>query len=687
MSRQKNSLIPRLGPQQISSPSVPSFNRLDFSSERSYIQTLNSVSNLGKGIFNAAIVMEDRANRNAKAAVDTYVNESYAQDVTDMNRLTLNNQDSSPEQFTEAIRSYKEGRLENMPDEFKETWGTNFDQRAASSYVNFNNNYQQKLSQSLKEKSINSLYVQEQDLLNANVSTDVELETRNSLVANFTDSLQSAVDNNFLSEVQKTEKLHSLETTLFTQDNLLVLQELSAEEAYNKLKSLSFPKSFTPKDQNQVKASLAASISDIESVKYKAEKTERFNQNLKKQQEIFELSNEVASGNSDYKSISDAVNSGLISGEKASSLLTSLAKFKATSESIDLQNQEIYEFVNNDKGFLDPKTSQKKIDNYFAALPVEQKEQSLYPLIQKTGVIPTEVVSGVRSRLNSGKFSNLEGDVDLFNRLTEDKPEVLAEAFSKNELVKLSQISDKYTSGMELEEIQNQLSQFSKITKETKNIYREDLANNTEEKGTDVKIDGKSIKNTLGSMFEEGFFDRNAKMTGETAAAIGEYKSLYEDYYIQSNGDHSTAKRLTEISIKKVYGTTNVNGVKNEFTKYPIEKYYNMPSDEIRAELIKDVLSHPMYGDYDPDQIRLLADTETEASLSERPTYLVYVTNEDGREEIVNLEGNNRWGPDIDTYNKNKDAEFDLKMDELTKKVKNKDFENQLDFIFNNTDK
>ena len=133
---------------------------------------------------------------------------------------------------------------------------------------------------------------------------------------------------------------------------------------------------------------------------------------------------------------------------------------------------------------------------------------------------------------------------------------------------------------------------------------------------------------------------------------------LFESHYLRT-GDEDIARDYAFSEMNKVYGVSGVTG-DNVIMSHPPEKYYNMPVDAMKDQLLSEVkegmnweattkLASGLSKTNAEPEVRIISDTVTEsdAKKGKPPTYLVVVDDEfftDDEGKFL------RWSPDYKKY-------------------------------------
>lgn len=120
----------------------------------------------------------------------------------------------------------------------------------------------------------------------------------------------------------------------------------------------------------------------------------------------------------------------------------------------------------------------------------------------------------------------------------------------------------------------------------------------------------------------------------QKSRAIADYKDMLKRHY-EATGNETKAKAMATSEFKQTYGVSKLFG--NRVMPYPPERFY--PAVEGKYDYITEDIKKEV-GTYVPsaklDTIRLIADGKTASdAASGRPTYLIRVEREDGREEVL----------------------------------------------------
>jgi len=249
---------------------------------------------------------------------------------------------------------------------------------------------------------------------------------------------------------------------------------------------------------------------------------------------------------------------------------------------------------------------------------------------------------------------------DLVGRIQDVKPRALddfddkdiAQAMMINEMVKAGTPNER---AVELVE-----QQTTGINSGRLEVLKTELEAKSKDMGTkqeqNTKIlsiirDGFEVPGANLSWFDFDAALPNEPQLGVEPEAIAEYKRLYETWYYNTNGNDKIAREQALKSMGHNWGTTSINGVENQLTKYPIEKQYpDMPYKEIKKDLIND-LKGLGYTNIDPKKVYIKDDALTARQAGRGATYQVMIPGETGA--LVAIKKGDkilRWAPGVQSW-------------------------------------
>jgi hypothetical protein len=114
-------------------------------------------------------------------------------------------------------------------------------------------------------------------------------------------------------------------------------------------------------------------------------------------------------------------------------------------------------------------------------------------------------------------------------------------------------------------------------------------------------------------------------------AMQGEYQRLVGQYYVSTNGDLGTARKLASTVVRSGYGVTEMNGVREVVKNAPEKNYPGLTSEIIRADLAKSLAA--VDPTLDPMKARIVPTADTDRTKGR--VWGVALYDEDGNYDVV----------------------------------------------------
>lgn len=678
--------------------SVPQLQPIRFTPGGQYLEQMNAIANLGEGIFNATtkvMVASQKAKENERAA---YLSDIETDDILETNRIYNENklQGNNPEQLALKLEQYRNGKMSSMPQEIQPYYQENFDVRAASLGVRSQNEFYNKAEQEAKIAKKANLEIIKDDIFKNPVPiTEIDNKLYQNKITSYKVLQQSRIDSRDITPEEAILEEKSFRKDIITQAYKSHLDsqpnaDARAQEILKLYKSKNLPEGLNESDKADIVARLNAYDATVNTIEAKAAIARQTEQKLNIAREASDLEIRVNRDTASYEDVLDAERKGIITPDKKVSLIAKLDNNlkDASKKAADIQRVAD---VLSGQGFLDPKASSddfKAVDLYYEnefkrilsqAESPDEVSTKLTGFVEKTGVVPSELRGKMRGVFRGGSVDDKVFYADLVGRIQEVKPRALDD-FDDKDIAQAVMIDEMVKAGTPNEQaIELVTNQLSSINNSRLEVLKTDLDSrykeigNRQEQNTRILGDITDEFSSPGGFIPFISFDAASPSDSPVSMSshvISEYRGLYEKWYLATNGNADIAKKQAMDSLKRNWGTTSVNGISNQLTKYPIENQYpGMTSEQIKTELLEDLRSIG-FSELEGDKVYIQADNITARQAGKGATYIIQYENKDGiLEQVSSDDGEFRWKPDYETWYKKYGASLANQKTEISSKV------------------
>lgn len=562
-----------------------------------------------------------------------------------------------PEAYKEQADSYKIGVIRSLPMELQVEVAPTLDEdiyfREKVIRKNFTDN-QFKQNLATVEEEIAGL---ENEILYAARNGDTEkqqalekrLYDRLGEVSEFIDSEQARIKLDALSK-NVAEEIYLGEIDEIANNEYLPLSERLArtENLLSELRNTEFLADLTPDEKRALESQIDVKVNDLR-IQLGRE------QSTLTTAEALQVSNlEIAAKNGGIMPDTDIVRetdklfmAGKISGDERTSIINNI--YSRQGKDLD-KNNRIMDVSDRIKGDETVVVTQQGIDDYYNdvlepaltdATP-EQRAMSQALYIESTRMVPKKVQSQVNSYLTSGnpdlviQAAMLVDRVDeipgMFDTLTNKTTKSLAQNMVR--LMEVMSPEEAYKRSVQLVDPRDQ----ARVQARRTQIKDEKYAEEKYPKWT------KDIVGDVNPVF--------------MPQAVRQYQTLFESYYLTGMNEDD-ARDQAEKFLKANYSDSTFGPM-----MYAPEQYYAIEGDvEYIRDEIYGVISQAsdIYGEIDPDSIRLLTDDRTARTASSgQPEYRVMFVDEFGVIQTINQ----YFKPDVEGARQAKMAENEARMRE-----------------------
>lgn len=693
--------IPRFSQNIQVSPSrnfSPQLDTVNFN--RSYLEHLNAISNLGKDIFNATKVIADKAERTKQAAEQATLADIAVGDIVQTNRIYNENklQGNNPEMLAKRLEDYRDSKAANMSEELTDFYRQDFDRRAATLVVKSQNEFYKQAQDETAQSLESAQQIIKDDIFkNPLPTTEIGFEHYENSIAKFQSILKARVEQNFITEEEAILDEKEFKKDLFTQAYKADLASLP-DEASRAQSILDLHNSkeqifdLNEKDKEDVIKKLHAYNNTISNIEEKAASAKTLqikqeNAKLAADLEIQAINDEIT-----YEDVLAAEEQGIITPNKRVSLYRILDNNK---ENFKTNNEDINRVFDAYTGnvFLDPKNNndKKAVDLAYSKVIVPELEkvedlaarkQLITNFVSATGIVPETLRGEFRGVFRGDNVDQKVFYADLIGRLRQVKPQAIQD-FDDADVLQGVMIHDMVRAGTSNEKAVEKVeamttgltSQETSILKDTMRNYWSDKGNATDQQNYIIsemldEFDTNWFFSLDASLPKKGkvpFFKEVVTQAGIETAITRDYKNAFEVYYMSSKGDVNLATKLTKEKLLVDWGVTDINGTSKQLTKYPIEKEYAMmdasnrhnygpDTKYLKQELLSDLKQISEYSNIKAEDVFLIGDEQTgrEKYGGLNPSYKVMIFNESGQLEVPIDENYRRWTPDINKFKKEK---------------------------------
>lgn len=666
---------------------APSLQPVNFAPvAQSYIEEMNAVANVGEGIYNATVQTGLQSLALEKQSRDAYLASVESDDIVQTNRIYNENMlaGNDPEALATKLGEYRDGKKAQMPEDIQPYYEGSFNKRAAVLTVKSQDAFFQKTQNDNKASLESTQKLIRDDIFkNPLPKTEIEVQAYQDKLTKFQATLQSRVDNGFITPEDATLQQKQFQKDVVTAGYKAQLDTMGpnarAKTIYALSKAKDLPAGLNLQDRQDITNELTAYSDQLDSVKKKAFAEENAAAALDKARQAANLEIKVSRGEATYDEVAQAEQRQLISPEKKVSLFKSLDN---ETEKRVKESESLQKVARALKGqdYIDPKDAddKKAVDLAYTKGVEPQIAASQDSAAQKTlitnyvsamGIVPSSLQGKIRGVMRGGSVQDKVFYADLVGRIQESKPQALDD-FDDKDVAQAVMIDQLVKSGTPNEEAVKKVEDIANnITPGRIEILKQEFSDKQKAAGKTATDRNAATISHVRNLFDTGFFSTDASLPdrqlGIENAAVNDYNRLYETWYLNTNGNDDLAKQQADRAFKASWGTTAVNGQSKQLTKYPIEQAYPMlNTDEIKDSLVKDLQSLPEYKDIDKNKVFLQYDNRTAREWGSQPSYRVLILNKDGVIEPIPDPSKSRWKPDYKkaVEDKRVNAEMDARL-------------------------
>ena len=560
-----------------------------------------------------------------------------------------------PIAYKKEADAYKSGVIQSLPLELQVEVAPTLDEdiyfREKAVRKNFNENELSK-NIAILEEDISSL---ENQILYAANKGDVEqqqaLQTRlNKLLADNValvdprkaqDRLDALAKN-----VAEETYLGQIDDIANNQDIPLSERLAKTENLLSELRSTEFLADLTPDQKRALESQIDGKVNDLRVQLAKEQSTRTSAQSLEVSELEIDAKNGRRPGDEIIRDANRLFRDGVLKEKERTSIINNV--YSQQEKNLD-KNNRIIDVSDRIKGDDTVVVTQQGIDDYYndvlepqlADATPEQKAMSEAMYIQATRMVPKKVQAKVNSYLTSGnpelvtQAAMLIDRVDeipgMFDALTTPTNKAMAQNMVR--LMEVMSPEEAYKRSVQLVDPRDQ----ARIDSRRAQIKEEKYAEKYEKQT-------RKIVGDISPVF--------------MSQATRQYETIFESYYL-SGMDEDAAKDQAEKFLSANYSDSTFGPM-----MYAPEQYYAIEGD---VEYIRDEIygivsqASDIYGDVDPDSIRLLVDDRTARTASTgKPEYRVMFVDESGVIQTINQ----YFVPDVESAKQTKMAENEARMRE-----------------------
>jgi len=563
---------------------------------------------------------------------------------------------NDPLAYKEEADAYKAGVLKSLPVELQVELAPTLDEdiyfREKVVRKNFTDNEFNK-NLAILEEDISSL---ENEILYAANKGDVEkqqaLQTRlTKLLADNVALVDPAKAQDRLDALAKNvaEETYLGEIDEIANNEYLPLPERLSrtENLLSELRNTEFLADLTPDEKRALESQIDGKVNDLRVQLAKEQSTRTSAQALEVSELEIDAKNGRRPGDEIIRDTNRLFRDGVINGDERTSIINNV--YSQQEKNLD-KNNRIMDVSSRIKGDDTVVVTQQGIDDYYndvlepalADATPDQRAMSQAMYIQSTRMVPKKVQAQVNSYLISGnpelvtQAAMLIDRVDeipgMFDALTTPTNKAMAQNMVR--LMEYMEPPEAYRVSAQLVDPRDQ----ARIEARKSQLKDKEYAQKKYPEWT---------KNIVGDVDPISM-----------PQAVRQYQTLFESYYL-SGMDEDAAKDQAEKFLSANYSDSTFGPM-----MYAPEQYYAIEGD---VEYIRDEIygivsqASDIYGEVDPDSIRLLVDDRTARTASAgKPEYRVMFVDESGVIQTINQ----YFVPDVESAKQAKMAENEARMRE-----------------------
>lgn len=278
----------------------------------------------------------------------------------------------------------------------------------------------------------------------------------------------------------------------------------------------------------------------------------------------------------------------------------------ATKEQLDRQGAVVWadgETPANPFDSDDKKRADLAYDEMVKQAGPEYRRQAGEYVAIKKGVVPKSYVDEIRNGLNGGNPSDVANAAQLAYRLTQNAPGAVRAAENSGDLVKAATAFDFYTNdmGMPPEEVGKKLISMNDPEKQKE---REAILQSDVVKKQIKGINSAFVADQM-SIGTNRVFDVTLGINDAAGAVMAdEYRKMYEEAVVETNGDLKLATKLTTDRFNRSYGTSTLSQAGEDVVTYlPTTRTYQALPDGSQDYLVTQAIESLAAEGIQADQI------------------------------------------------------------------------------------
>jgi hypothetical protein len=268
----------------------------------------------------------------------------------------------------------------------------------------------------------------------------------------------------------------------------------------------------------------------------------------------------------------------------------------------------------------------------------EQFMQSSEEIVRQSGVVPKPYMNRIRQGLESANVEQVGAAAELARRVNQIDPAALARRDGGSKVADAATAYSHYvdTVGMSPEQAAQRLIDMNDPEKVKAR------ASLMESKPTKDWITKKATESNVRDIFDPGIFGFDPTLgsnPAQSAAMVGEYRSILEESLWDANGDQELAETFAGQRFARRYGTSSftLDG-ETSVTRLPPEKTYPVGADGTHGYIMDQVLAALKAEGVDASVVYLQSDdmTNRDVSTGQPARYQVFY-EKDGQIERFGL--------------------------------------------------
>lgn len=305
---------------------------------------------------------------------------------------------------------------------------------------------------------------------------------------------------------------------------------------------------------------------------------------------------------------------------------------------------------------IDPTTTdnKKNLDRYFgtlsqeiATLPQDQQVMKIVEFTNNTGYVPTQLMTGIKASVMNGNNEQAIRAAGLVNAIRINSPKTSWQLDDESMRESINMAYD-LEAGLSQEDVIKNRDLRRNLNPDQKKFLDTKLKEDTKD------IDFANMaRNSLDTTFR--LEPKEAPLISETSKLADDYRRLYNNNYILSNGNTNAAESIANEQFKRLYGVSEAGYGGRAIMRFAPETYYHL-DDLPDYNIKKDIKSFVGNKIKSSEDAFLVSDVKTEMeSKSLRPSYMVMKENENGMIEPVFGDNNlpMRFTPRVEEHIKN----------------------------------